>query len=176
MMSAKLKFFVLGVTLTVLLTSALGSAEDPAATKAYFAPMVIPAAAFVNDGQNPDGFDFRTGGIEGLGMSTEMVAPVYLPNGATVRGFRAYIFDNTNSCGLNREDVDIFLVRTSLVTGTSQTVAITASDGASGFVDYEPTHTLNSSSATVNNTSYQYWVHMRICSFSHRVNAVVIEF
>jgi hypothetical protein len=166
----------MSVTVAALLVSLGAAAEEPTAAKSYFAPMVIPAAAFINDGQDPDGFDFRTGGIEGLGTPVEMVAPVYLPDGATVRGLRAYIYDNTDSCGSNREDVDIFLVETNLVEGTASTIAITTSSGADGFVDYEPTHTLYAGNATINNGSNMYWLQMRICSPSHRVNAVVIEF
>lgn len=149
--------------------------KAPTATKAYYSPMVIPAAAFINDGVDIDGFDFRTGGIEGLGDTVHMMAPVYLPDGAKVSSFRAYVYDNTDSCG-TQPNVDIFLYRTSWVDGHDDTVAITISSAASTFVQFTPVHTLNSTYATINNSSYMYWIDMRICSLSHRLNAVVIEF
>lgn len=150
--------------------------QTPGLVTSYQSPLVIPAAAFVNDGVDPDGATLQNGAIVGTGVKVNMVAPVYLPDGATVDLFRAYIYDNDDVCDTNGEDVDLFLVRTSLVDGTEQTVAIAASDGMSSFVQLVPTHTLYESYATINNTSYQYWIHMRICSASHRVSAVVIGY
>ncbi|MCD4749229.1 MAG: hypothetical protein K8R59_07635 [Thermoanaerobaculales bacterium] len=170
--------FVMAV-LAVVVAALVGpaSAEEPYDAKAYFSPMVIPAAAFINDGVNIDGFEFHNGALIGNGVDmVNMVAPVYLPQGATIHSFRAYLYDNDNDCDGTYEDIDLFLNRTSLVTGAIQPIAIATSVGASGSMQFVPTHTLYTSAATVNNDSYQYWIHMRICSLSHRLKAVVIEY
>jgi len=159
----------------MLATAGVG-AEEPQSDKAFSPPLLIPGSAFVNDGIDPDGATFSNGAIVGRGVKVLMVAPVYLPHGAVVDSFRAYVYDNDDACDVNGENVELFLVRTSLVTGDMDTVAIAASNGASGLVQFLPTHTLYTSRATINNTSYQYWIQMRICSESHRLNAVVIGY
>lgn len=167
---------VLPATVVALLIATQVVAQSPPGPKAHSAPLVIPGSAFVNDGVDPDGATFSHGSIVGSGVKVNMVAPVYLPDGATVTSFRAWIYDNDDACDTNGEDVELFLVRTSLVTGDADTIAIATSTGSSGLVDLAPTHTLYTSHATVNNSSYQYWVEMRICSASHRLNAVVIGY
>jgi len=47
---------------------------------------VIPAAAFLSDGIDPDGYEFSDGHIRGEGGEVHLVAPVYLPHGVKVRG------------------------------------------------------------------------------------------
>ncbi len=160
----------------MLATAEVVGAEEPQSDKAFSSPLVIPGSAFVNDGIDPDGTTFSNGAVVGTGVKVTMVAAVYLPDGAVVDSFRAYVYDNDNACDTNGEDVELFLVRTSLVTGEADTVAIAASSGTSGLVQFLPTHTLNTSRATINNSSYQYWVQMRICSAFHRLNAVVIGY
>jgi hypothetical protein len=164
------------VAMAAILSGAPAMAGTPPTTRAFSSPLVIPGSAFVNDGIDPDGATLGNGAVVGTGIKVNMVAPVYLPDGATVGAFRAYLYDNDDVCDTNGEDIDLFLVRTSLVTGTVDTVAIAASDGASGLTQFVPTHTLYTSKATINNSSYQYWIQMRICSASHRMNAVVVYY
>jgi hypothetical protein len=58
-------------------------------------PLVVPAAAFTDNGDDPDGFDFNaTGGyVDGSGTAC-LKAPVYLPRGVTVYGVDGAIYDN----------------------------------------------------------------------------------
>jgi len=152
--------------------------EGTVPTRAYTAPLVVPAAAFLTDGIDPDGFLFENGHIQGHGSVSHLVAPVYLPHGARVTGLRAYVLDNSGSCGGSaaNADIEIFLSRVGLADGALAAVAITTSDGASSTVDFTPTFLVFSSAATIDNNEYAYWLDLKICSVSHRLMAVVIEY
>jgi hypothetical protein len=66
----------------------------------YSSPLVIPAAAFSADGFLPNSFffDFTGGYITGTAASYGCVmAPVNLPNGATIDRICATIYDNSSS-------------------------------------------------------------------------------
>ena len=140
-------------------------------------PLVIPAAAFLSDGIDPDGYEFSEGHIEGEGGEVHLVAPVYLPAGEVVLGLRAYVFDSTNSCDVGDEDVEVFLTRVALATGTSELVAITTSEGTSPNVEFTPTFLLYSSNATIDNNEYAYWADLKICAGAHhRFYALVVEY
>ena len=177
MHTTQAKLVLAALMLAALLAAPRVASDEVRGTKAYVPPMVIPAAAFINNGEDPAGFDFRNGGIEGTGTPVDMMAPVYLPDNATVTGLGAYIYDNTDVCGgMGRENVVIFLVRTRVTDGLAQNIVAIASRGARGSVEYEHTDRFDPSRATVNNLLYQYWIHMQICASTHRVNAVVIEY
>jgi hypothetical protein len=138
----------------------------------------VPAAAFLTDGIDPDGFLFENGHIQGQGSVSHLVAPVYLPHGAQVSGLRAYVLDNSGSCGGSADHADmvIFLSRVGLADGADVPVAITASDGASNSVDFTETLLVFPSNTTIDNNEYAYWLDLKICSVSHRLMAVVIEY
>jgi hypothetical protein len=59
-------------------------------------PLVIPAADFRSDGYDPDSIFFFFGGgyIQGGNANSCVMAPAYLPNGATVYDIYASVVDN----------------------------------------------------------------------------------
>ncbi len=79
----------------------------------YVSPLVIPAAGFTDDGANPDSlfFPFGSGYFQGDAENYGcLVAPVYLPNGATVTDIFATVYDNdaTYNLSLDFRRVDNF--------------------------------------------------------------------
>ncbi len=96
------------------------STDDPAAAtvsvdeqeitaQAYGSPLIIPGAAFTNDGEGPSDFRFFfvDGYVAGGDADTAfMKAPAYLPHGATVTQVCYTVYDNSNF-----NDVSVFLVR-----------------------------------------------------------------
>lgn len=72
-------------------------APQPRAPQAFggSSPLVLPAAAFTDNGDDPDGFRFSiTGGyVDGYGSAC-LKAPVYLPKGITVYAVDAALYDN----------------------------------------------------------------------------------
>ena len=59
-------------------------------------PLIVPAADFRSDGYDPASmwFSFWGGYLRGGNMNTCMMAPAYLPNGATVYDIYASVVDN----------------------------------------------------------------------------------
>lgn len=91
----------------------------PAAPR-YTSPLVISAADFRSDGLAPEGymFWFSTGAIYGEGVSqTCLMAPAYLPNGATVTDMFISAYDNNASY-----DVNVSLWRVDNYAGTGAQV------------------------------------------------------
>jgi hypothetical protein len=83
------------------------------ASQQYVSPLVIPAADFTDDGADPDSLFFPFGGGYFQGDSANygcLVAPVYLPNGATVTDIFATVYDNdaTYNLSMNLRRVDNF--------------------------------------------------------------------
>ena len=91
-------------------------------------PLVIPAAAFRSDGNDPDGFffDFAGGYMNGDGTAC-LKAAVYLPQGAIVQGVYASVYDNAAG------NVMVNLRRVDRSTGASDVMASlgTTTDGTS---------------------------------------------
>jgi hypothetical protein len=65
-------------------------------------PLVIPAADFRSDGYDPDSmfFTFWGGYLRGGNVNTCMMAPAYLPNGASVYDIYASVVDNDASASV----------------------------------------------------------------------------
>ena len=95
-----------GVLAALVLALALGPIAPPAGAQPAVAPaglpiystspLVIPAAAFSSDGDDPGSmfFSFWDGYLRGGNINTCMMAPAYLPNGATVYDIYASVVDN----------------------------------------------------------------------------------
>jgi hypothetical protein len=62
----------------------------------FLSPLVIPAADFRNDGFSPNSYFFPFGGgyIQSQGSTACMMAPAYLPQGATATQMSVSIYDN----------------------------------------------------------------------------------
>jgi hypothetical protein len=70
-----------GVALAIIAVALPASPADQGgrAVKSWQAPLVIPAAAFVSNGVDPEGHYFHPGGyLNGEGYDNRMVAPVAL--------------------------------------------------------------------------------------------------
>ena len=71
------------------------STSASAQGRSYSSPLVIPAADFSDTGFANDGYEFwpALGYVKGLGFHN-LKAPVYLPNGATITGVTAVLYDD----------------------------------------------------------------------------------
>jgi len=107
----------------------------------YSSPLVIPAADFSSDGYAPEGymFWFSAGALYGENVSgTCLMAPAYLPNGATVTDMFITAYDNdaTNNTYVNLWRVDNYA-------GTSaQVMASVATAGVSTYIQTPGTYTI----------------------------------
>ncbi len=156
-------------------TAADDGNQGPAGpSKSWGSPMVIPAAAFSTDGVDPEGhyYDAR-GFLNGDGSDNSMVAPVYLPEGATLNKIVAYVYDNSDSCGANA-NVHVYLNRNHLSSAAYEVIGYTGSSGASGSPHPIEDDTIDGGS--VNNLVYAYWLHLNMCSTAHELYSVVIYY
>ncbi len=148
----------------------------PASTGGHQSPLVIPAAAFQEVGAEPDVFYFHNNGyLEGEGETIAMTAAAYLPGGATVRRLTLYGYDNTDSCDSpNAPTVYVWLMRRNIYTGDVEHMASAWTTGASSF----PQHHDDTSivEAWIDNLNYIYYVRLQICSYSHRLYSVAIDY
>jgi hypothetical protein len=179
-----LRGFALGI-LAAIVVVGLGlvpvlahGAGQPPAPQAYqpegfggTSPLVIPAAAFTSDGQDPDGFffDFAGGYVNGVGTAC-LKAPVYLPRGVVVYAVRASLYDNATG------NVYVYMRRVNRNTGAGDVMAAlrTLSDSTSiqqpqdRSIDYPHIGDLYS--------TYYYYVTTCLDSANHRLYAVQIDY
>lgn len=90
-------------------------------------PHVIPAAAFVADGANPDSYFFPFGGGYMQGDAQNygcLVAPVYLPDGAIIDTVVASVYDNDDTYNMN-----VAIRRVDNFNGGANTLATVATNG-----------------------------------------------
>ncbi len=153
------------VTLAALPTHALDG---------YSSPMVVPAAAFHNDGEDPSGFSFHPDGyLEGEGSPVLMYAAVYLPDFATVESMTLKAVDGSDTCSA-QAFVTAVLDRASISSETIHQMALVSTTGASSAmqsptdsdVDYE----------TINNMQYRYYLRVQLCSAAHHFYSVEINY
>lgn len=104
------------------------SSEPPAdgasrgVESAYSSPLVIPGADFRSDGFDPDStfFSFGSGYARGENVNSCMMAPAYVPNGATIEEVYASVYDNDATSGVN---IWVKLYRVSNYSGAVDTMA-----------------------------------------------------
>ncbi|RLE17425.1 MAG: hypothetical protein DRJ65_22790 [Acidobacteria bacterium] len=158
----------------IVLVAAAGLAvSTPLWASGHSAPMVIPAAAFHNDGEDPNGFYFNQNGyLEGDGTGVKMFAGAHLPQGATVESLTLYAVDGTDACDL--PSVTAWLFRVPVGEAQLSEMVGVATDGASSAIQ-EPT----SSSITdgvIDNLFYRYFVRVDFCAATHKFLAVAIDY
>lgn len=181
------------VTAVVALAAAEASAFDPASTessavnlttgeaqevainlgKAYGSPLLIPAAAFRSDGVNPSQlqYDANLGMLRGQDSENAFaVAPIYLPEGATVASIMASIFDGLDGTGAGCEDPDqqdlgVWIFRVTNNTGEVSTMAFFGTTGLNAAIQ----HPLDSSVEypMVEYPEYAYYAATRVCHSAH---------
>ena len=143
-------------------------------TKSWGTPLVISAADFRNNGNDREAFYFSANGyLSGEGSTVVMIAPVYLPSGATVGTLAAHVYDNSTSCSY--PEVTLWLNRVGANAGTGmETMASTGTSGAQSSMQ-----TLSTSSIShplVDALRYTYYVTVMMCSYSHELHSVVIYY
>jgi hypothetical protein len=157
----------------ILIIAVVLIAADSQAIDGHSPPMVIPAAAFHNDGDDPSGFYFHPNGfIEGDGAPVTMVAAVYLPDSATVESLTLHAVDWTNSCAV--PSVNAWLYRVPIIDSVLTTMAAVATSGSSSAMQ-TPTDT-SVSGAVIHNNMYRYFVRVDLCSQLHDFYAVEIGY
>lgn len=136
----------------------------------------IPGAAFVNaaransTGQNLIVIDPDRGYVCGrMGASSEWaVAPAYLPKGAKIQNFLAYLYDNDRN-----SNITLSMRRVRNLTGVSDPVASVASTGASTTIQTPGNNAITNGEV---DDIYSYWVRCRLYSEETRVYAVLIYY
>lgn len=174
--------FVFFVVLTMVCVLPDASAADSATLTltpgevelmaGYASPMTIPASEFRNSGTNPDMMlhNVSDGSLQGQGEVVWAVAPVYLPDGATISSVHAAVFDGWDGgfdpCDdVVGYDVGVWLMRVDNFSGEAQQMAFFASSGQDaedqwlyeGSVDYPE----------VDYPSYSYYMVTRLCHSAH---------
>jgi hypothetical protein len=126
----------------------------------YVSPLVIPAADFTADGANPDSLYFPFSGGYFQGDSENygcMVAPAYLPDGATITDMFATVYDDDTTYNFS-----ISLRRVDNFAGGTDTMATASSSG-----DYAGLTTIND--ATIDDpliVSPDYSYYVTTCALS----------
>ena len=157
----------------ILILAAIATASPAVAIEGHSPPLIIPAAAFHNDGDDPNGFYFHPDGyLEGDGAPVKMYAAVYLPENATVESFTLYAVDWTNSCTV--PSVNAWLYRVPIIDNVLTQIAGVATSGSLSTMQ-TPTDTTISAGA-INNFMYRYFVRVDFCSHLHDFYAVEIDY
>jgi len=163
----RLAGIILGVVvaLTALPTHAL---------EGYSSPMVVPAAAFHNDGEDPSGFFFHPDGyLEANGSPVSMYAAVYLPDGATVESVTLKAVDGSDTCSA-QASVTAVLDRASISSETIHQMALVSTTGASSTMQSPTDSTVFYE--TISNIHYRYYLRVLLCSASHHFYSVEINY
>lgn len=148
-------------------------AVAPVWAAGHGAPLVIPAAAFHNNGEDPNGFWFHPDGhLEGSGFGVKMIAAVYLPQNATVESFTLYAVDGTDSCEV--PSINAWLYRVEISDGDISMMAVTATSGASPFMQERVDTSIDY--ATVSNLQYRYFVRVDFCAVTHDFYSLSIDY
>lgn len=157
----------------LFLMAALCMLVAPGWAAGHTSPLVIPAAAFHNDGQDPEGFYFHQDGhLEGEGSGVIMVAAATLPQAATVVGFTLHAVDGTDACDV--PSINAWLYRVEISNGDVSLMANVATSGASSVMQHPTDPTI--AFAAVSNFLYRYYVRVDFCGYTHDFFAVDIEY
>ncbi len=148
--------------------------------KSYVSPLNVPASAFRSDGINPDQLITWTHYDELHGMGVEnaiAVAPVYLPQGATVSMVGAQVFDGigtTGPCGDDplQRDVWAQLLRVNNYTGEASTMASFSTTGSDP--DYQYFVEMSVEFPLVDYPDYSYYAVTKVCHSAHAFCAMQI--
>lgn len=130
------------------------------AVQEYVSPLTIPAADFSSDGVFPSQIRFivldnnRGGYLRGLNQPDACVmAPAYLPNGATITNMTATVVDSDT---INRIIVRLF--RSNRTTGDATTLATVSTSTSSSSTAVQDIGTTSITSGVVDNANFTYYV------------------
>lgn len=139
-----------------LAEGSLREAELAAMPEVYDSPLTIPAADFRDDGYDPEGmtFWFGLGRVEGDSAHASgcVMAPAYLPDGASIFQMWSTMRDNTAPA-----DMWANLYRVSNITGLSEIMASINTTGINQPTIVQP-YDLSITNPIVDYPSYNYFV------------------
>jgi hypothetical protein len=165
---------LVALTAAATATAAESDRDGKADLKGWRAPLVISAADFRSNGNGREAFYFSSNGyITGEGSIILMIAPVYLPTGATVTKIEAHVYDNSASCANPEITVWLNRVGANVGTGVQTMTSVTTSNASSSM------QTISESSISypvVNTLYYTYYVAAMMCSASHELHSVAIYY
>lgn len=122
----------------------------------FGSPLVIPAADFVSDGIAPNTyvFDATRGAVRGTNsQSTCLMAPAYLPNGATITSLVMTVIDNDT---INR--IIVALYRANKNTGGATIVASASTTNQFASSNPQDFASTSISNGVVDNINFSYYV------------------
>jgi hypothetical protein len=150
-------------------TTTPGEAE---VLKSYGSPLAISPSAMRSVGTNPEALYLipNTGVLQAQEELAYAVAPVYLPDGATIHSLHAVVFDGwdgpSGACSdVAGLDVGVWLMRVQSYTGETQQMSFLQSSGSDssnqwlydGSVDYP----------VVDDPYWTYYLVVRMCKTAH---------
>jgi len=151
-------------------------------TKAYGNPLTITAADFRSDGVNPAQLVHKWPDDALWGRDSEnafAVAPVYLPDGATIASVGVAVYDGfggtTGNCGATHQrDVWAYLLRVNNYTGEQQVMSFFETSGMSPnrqfFLDTEVAY------PDIHYPLYSYYALAKVCHSAHFFYAMQVFF
>lgn len=158
-----------------------GEFEEMARTmgKAYGSPLVVPAAAFRSDGTNPEQLRYAAnlGFLQGQDVEGAFaVAPIYIPDGATISAIQASVFDGFDgpgSCdGASNKNVAVWVERVNNTTGEESQMVFFNTTGINPNIQHLLDTSINF--PTVEYPEYAYFAVVKVCSSAHTFIALQI--
>jgi hypothetical protein len=164
-----------GATLWFALSLVIMAIAAPAgAQEGWQSPLLIPAAEFENSGIFPfeDNFYDSDGYVSGsTNTNLTMVAPVHLPNFATITRFEAAMVDIGDCPAV--PDVQVQLRRVNYGTGDDSLLAMVNSNDNMNMEIFADTSIAD---ATVNNLSHGYFAVVYMCGAFQGFQGVRIHY
>lgn len=161
------------LTILIIFAACLGTAAPTHAIDGHSPPLIIPAAAFHNDGHNITGFFFHPNGyLNGDGSPATMYAAVYLPANATLDRFTLHAVDGSTSCA--EPEVKAWLYSIPVIDTPASIMANVSTSGSSSIMQ-SPSASL-ASSPPVDNLGHRYYVRVDLCSSLHDFYSVQIDY
>jgi hypothetical protein len=141
--------------------------------KAYGSPLTIAPAEFNSTGSQPGAIRILASSGFLYGDDTNsalMVAPVYLPHGATIESFWARVRDDDESCPAS--DIQLKLWRVNKNTGETDEMSRLETSGSGSapqwLLDVDVVY------PEISYPDYSYYVELKMCAQEHRLHAVEI--
>ena len=161
------------IAITIIGAVVLAAASPVFAMDGHSPPLIIPAAAFHNDGEDPNGFYFHPHGyLNGDGSVVNMYAAVYLPAYAQPVSLTLHAVDGSVSCA--EPDIGAWFYRTPIVDTPTSIMGNVFTSGSSSSMQ-SPSVSL-ASNPPVDNLGYRYYVRVRICSGLHDFYSLEIDY
>jgi hypothetical protein len=147
------------------------AALTPSGNELSSSPLIIPAADFSSDGYLPGSALFSFAGGYTAGMGTSKVqgggcikAPVYLPRGASINSFAAYVYNREVYDPETKNDLVISLHRIRTITGLHEVLGQVRDLGGSSDI-----HALINSSIHPNQVDDLHAYYVTTCLWTNKM-------